>query len=161
MARDMESARPRAMPDIERFQRPAIADVLSRAGMDTGETPWRTAPSGWRRGPCAICRSGNQRAFAYREDSGRWRCFECGAGGNVWDLVMALEGCDFDQALALWRAPGEPPGPPEDERPAGPLHDTSMTPGITCPACKAMWQAGSDGATTAAAHDKARAVGNA
>lgn len=145
--------------DIERYQRPAIAEVLSRAGMDTGEPPWRDTPSGWRRGLCAICRSGNQRAFAYREDSGRWRCFECSAGGNVWDLVMALEGCDFDQALALWRSSGEPPEPPGDD---DGIPHADVRPGdLRCPACSEMYRAGIDGLSIVTAHESARAGGNA
>jgi hypothetical protein len=30
---------------IERYQRPAIADVLARSGVDTSEPPWRDTPS--------------------------------------------------------------------------------------------------------------------
>jgi hypothetical protein len=144
------------MSDIERYQRPAIADVLARAGVDTEKPPWRDAPSGWRRGLCAICQSGNRRAFAYREDSGRWRCFDCDAGGNAWDLVMALECCDFDEALAIWRSLAES-AEPEDEDliphidvPAGDLR---------CPACSAMFHAGIPAGASVAAHKDACAHG--
>ena len=145
--------------DIERYQRPPIAEVLACAGIDTGAPPWRETPSGWRRGPCAICQSDNQRAFAYREDTGNWRCFECGAGGNVWALVMALEGCDFHGALALWRASGEPPGPPEDN---DDIAHADVRPGdLRCPACSEMFRAGIDGLAIVTAHENARAGGHA
>jgi hypothetical protein len=143
--------------DIERYQRPPIANVLSRTGVDTSEQPWRDTPSGWRRGPCAICRSGNKRAFAYREDSGRWRCFECGAGGNVWDLVMALEGCDFDAALALWRTPAESPEVPDSDSDLI-QHDISAPTGnLSCPACSEMFRSGMGAPAIVAAHENAQA----
>jgi CHC2-type zinc finger protein len=129
--------------DIGRYQRPAIAEVLKRAGMLTGEPPWHDTPTGWRRGPCVLCyaKTPSKRAFAYREDTGRWRCFECRAGGNAWDLVMALEGCDFYEALTLWRQPAESPEA-EDSDSDRIGHDLTLSAGPPCPACEGMYRAG-------------------
>ncbi|MBF0628909.1 MAG: DUF927 domain-containing protein [Magnetococcales bacterium] len=40
-------------------------------------------------------------SFSVRPEAGTWHCFGCSKGGSVIDFVMAREGVDFQEALAL------------------------------------------------------------
>ena len=40
-----------------------------------------------------------QASFSYNPDVGMWRCFACGAAGDVFRLVMELEGLNFTAAV--------------------------------------------------------------
>lgn len=65
-----------------------------------------------KRGPCPVCgTSSESKAFSSKNE--KWRCFACGAGGNVITLEMRLSGSSFGgavEALAarLGLAPGDP-----------------------------------------------------
>lgn len=51
----------------------------------------------WR-GPCPI-HQGTRDSFAVKSESGLWTCHsQCGRGGSVFDLEMALSGLDFRHA---------------------------------------------------------------
>ena len=64
-----------------------LAEVLELIGF---EPRWRWGKQ-WR-GPCPVHRSRTRtsRAFAAHLGKGVWRCFACGAGGNVLDLWVAV-----------------------------------------------------------------------
>ncbi len=40
-------------------------------------------------------------SFAVTPEMGIFKCFGCGEGGDVYDFVMAIEGCDFVEALRM------------------------------------------------------------
>lgn len=48
---------------------------------------------------CPVHGGDNPASFAY--DTTRWHCFACGAGGDVFGLVMALRSCAFREAVAV------------------------------------------------------------
>src|SRR5437016_2872131 len=58
---------------------------------------------GWRvrsrsRADCGLCRGSSKGTLPYRERV--WHCHRCHAGGGVFSLVQAVQGCDFPAALA-------------------------------------------------------------
>lgn len=50
------------------------------------------------RGPCPICHT-SDRSQALSVRAGRWKCFACGKGGSVLDLVAELEGLSLRDAI--------------------------------------------------------------
>lgn len=48
-------------------------------------------------GPSPCC--DHKGCFSVSEDDRTWKCFSCGKGGSVMDLIMAAENCDFKGAL--------------------------------------------------------------
>jgi CHC2 zinc finger len=77
--------------DLEDLRRTVtIADVLAAAGV---ELP--------RRGRRIVCplHAGADNPSAFQFDDHRFRCFRCGAHGDVFDLVKALDGCDLRGAI--------------------------------------------------------------
>jgi DNA primase len=51
------------------------------------------------RGPCPLCQTSDRsQAFSVRGE--HWRCFACGAHGDVIDLTRAVRGCSAKEALA-------------------------------------------------------------
>lgn len=40
-------------------------------------------------------------SFAVTPEMGIYKCFGCGEGGDVYDFVMAIEGCDFPEAMRM------------------------------------------------------------
>lgn len=80
----------------------AIEEALARLKVD-----W-LRPSGRELvGRCPVHKSEDLRSTAFHVNPERniWKCFSCGAGGNVLDLVAALEECSVRQAalrLAEW-----------------------------------------------------------
>jgi DNA primase len=62
----------------------------------------RRSGVGQYRGRCPIHRGRGVEAFHVNLERGLFHCFACGAGGNVLDLVAAMEGCSIrDAALRL------------------------------------------------------------
>ena len=51
----------------------------------------------WWRGACPV-HSGKGDSFSVAPETGRYRCFKCGANGDVVDLEMRLAGARFPQA---------------------------------------------------------------
>ena len=74
-------------------------------------------------GPCPIHKGDNRRAFVVDRRKGLWRCFSgCDRGGDVVELVRALNQCSYRQA-ALYLAQvegGLPPAPTSGPLPAAP-----------------------------------------
>jgi len=56
---------------------------------------WRTRHRG--RADCGLCRGSSTGTVSYREHV--WHCHRCGAGGDVYSFVGAVQGCDFAAAL--------------------------------------------------------------
>lgn len=48
----------------------------------------------WWCGPCPFCRSSGQKLHVYPKRL-IWHCFHCGAGGDVFSFIMAVEKVDF------------------------------------------------------------------
>jgi len=62
----------------------------------------RRSGLGQYRGRCPIHGGQGREAFQVNLERGLFHCFACGAGGNVLDLVAAMEGCSIrDAALRL------------------------------------------------------------
>lgn len=60
------------------------------------------------RGRCPIHQGQSTEAFHANLERGVFHCFACGAGGNVLDLVSAIEGCSIrEAALRLQESHGE------------------------------------------------------
>jgi DNA primase len=78
--------------------RVTLAQVLRSYQVD-----WlRGSGVGQYRGRCPIHRGQGVEAFHVNLERGLFHCFACGAGGNVLDLVAAMEGCSIrDAALRL------------------------------------------------------------
>ncbi len=77
--------------DLDRLrQSVSLSDVLTAAGIAT--------PTRGTRMPCPIHGGTNRQAFSLRGD--RWRCFGCGAHGDVIDLAQHLHGLTFGNAVA-------------------------------------------------------------
>jgi DNA primase len=93
------TTKPKTTPSpIERIKATiTVDDMLARYGVALKRAGVR------RVGPCPICTTGRtkkSRAFVVSADGRSWYCFgDCGRGGNVVDLVMALEGCSLADAL--------------------------------------------------------------
>lgn len=52
------------------------------------------------RGPCPVCgTSKTSQAFSVKD--ARWKCFACGAGGDVIELVARLNGATWHEALPV------------------------------------------------------------
>lgn len=76
--------------DLDRLRRlVSIADVLAAAGVE--------APHRGRRIPCPIHRGANESAFAVKGD--HFRCFVCGAHGDVIDFAQSLHGLSWRDAV--------------------------------------------------------------
>jgi len=56
-----------------------------------------------RRCPCVLHGGANSTAFSWRDD-GRWFCHSCGKGGDNIELVRAVRGCSFREAVAFLAA---------------------------------------------------------
>jgi hypothetical protein len=59
---------------------------------------------GWRvrhrdRADCGLCRGGSIGTVSYKERL--WHCHRCGAGGDLFSLVRAVNRCDFPEALRV------------------------------------------------------------
>ena len=71
-----------------------LAQVLRSYQVD-----WlRRSGLGQYRGRCPIHRGQGREAFHVHLERGVFHCFACGAGGNVLDLVAAMEGCSIREA---------------------------------------------------------------
>jgi hypothetical protein len=68
----------------------SIPHVLERSGV----------PLKGKRGRCPIHGGDNPTAFSVTDDGQLFHCFVCGAGGDVFELVKRLDGCDFALAVA-------------------------------------------------------------
>lgn len=85
--------------------KPADADLIRHAwpinkwlefrGIET-----RKDATGWR-SQCPIHRGENKTAFMVQQDGLRWHCFRCSAGGDIIQLVRAVDGLDFLGACAV------------------------------------------------------------
>jgi len=74
--------------------RVTLAQVLRSYQVD-----WlRGSGLGQYRGRCPIHRGQGREAFHVHLERGVFHCFACGAGGNVLDLVAAMEGCSIREA---------------------------------------------------------------
>lgn len=79
------------MTDLDRLRDAvSIADVLLAAGYEPPQRGQRTK--------CPIHGGHNVQAFSIRNR--RWNCWNCGAHGDVFDLVQGLHRCDFMSAVA-------------------------------------------------------------
>lgn len=49
----------------------------------------------------ALCPFHDERrpSFRWNQESGAWRCFACGTGGDVYALVLVLHGGTFPEAV--------------------------------------------------------------
>jgi DNA primase len=75
-------------------RRVTLAQVLRSYHVD-----WlRRSGLGQYRGRCPIHRGQGREAFHVHLERGVFHCFACGAGGNVLDLVAAMEGCSIREA---------------------------------------------------------------
>ena len=75
----------------------------------------RRSGGGHYRGSCPIHRGEGRDAFHVQLDKNAFHCFSCHAGGNVLDLVMALERCSLREAalrLQQWFMPSHVGAPP-------------------------------------------------
>jgi DNA primase len=80
--------------------RVSIQQVLCSYGVD-----WlRRSGAQQYRGRCPIHQGQGQEAFHANFGRNVFHCFACGAGGNVLDLVAAMEGCSIGEAA--WRLRG-------------------------------------------------------
>lgn len=82
--------------DFQRIrQRAGIEAVLSRYGVD-----WLRLKGDELVGRCPVHESTDVQSTAFQANihRGIWKCFSCGRGGNVIDLVAALEACSPHQA---------------------------------------------------------------
>ena len=71
------------------------------------------------RGRCPIHRGQGEEAFHANFRQNVFHCFACGAGGNVLDLVAAMEGCSIREAalrLSGFQAPGSAAAGRPEER---------------------------------------------
>jgi hypothetical protein len=68
-----------------------VAAVLRHFGIEAAKEKGRIR--------CPVHAGENSQVLSY--DATRWHCFNCEAGGDVFDLVMALRGCGFREALAV------------------------------------------------------------
>ncbi len=72
------------------------------------------------RGPCPVCGT-SDRSTAFSVRGGRWRCFACGAHGDVIDLVARLDGVPlreaFERGAALAGLRALKPGERAPQRP--------------------------------------------
>jgi len=89
----------------------SFAEIKSRVGLAQVlrcyQVDWlRRSGLGQYRGRCPIHRGQGREAFHVHLERGVFHCFACGAGGNVLDLVAAMEGCSI-RAAAL-RLQGSP-----------------------------------------------------
>jgi len=95
--------------------RVSIAQVLAAYGADR-----ELARRGRQLvGPCPVHGGDNPTAFRVHLDRGIWRCFTACGGGDVVDLVRALERCSFAQAAkSLASLANHPPLPPNPQPPS-------------------------------------------
>jgi len=70
-----------------------IADEVARRGIQL-----KGRGSKNRYGPCPRC--GGTDRFSINPRRGLWNCRGCGQGGDVIDLVVFLDGCDFREAVS-------------------------------------------------------------
>jgi DNA primase len=81
----------------------SFAEIKSRVGLAqvlrSYQVDWlRRSGLGQYRGRCPIHRGQGREAFHVHLERGLFHCFACGAGGNVLDLVAAMEGCSIREA---------------------------------------------------------------
>ena len=71
--------------------------------------PLKREPSGFTTS-CPIHRGSNKRAFRVSKDERAWFCHgRCGRGGNVLDLIAALEQCSIVEAAIILTTRFRPP----------------------------------------------------
>ena len=58
------------------------------------------APGSWR-GTCPIHGGTNPTALSVNTDDGYFHCHNCGAGGDIFDWIMAVNNCDFVDAMDI------------------------------------------------------------
>ena len=93
----------------------SIEQVLAHRGVR-----FHKKASGALEAPCPLHRGENPRHFKATANGRGFKCFGCGAGGNVLDLVAALEGCSLrEAALRLSDWFGLPTAKPGKLAPAG------------------------------------------
>jgi hypothetical protein len=73
-----------------------------------------TKPNGksWALGRCPFHRSKSGRSFSVNIRTGGWRCFGCGAHGDIVKFVMLRDGLSFKEAaqsLGAWDSGAVPP----------------------------------------------------
>jgi len=56
---------------------------------------------GMWRGSCPIHGGTNPSALSVNSDEGYYHCHNCGAGGDVFDWIMAVNNCDFVEAMEI------------------------------------------------------------
>jgi len=81
----------------------SFAEIKSRVGLAqvlrSYQVDWlRRSGLGQYRGRCPIHGGQGVEAFHVNLERGLFHCFACGAGGNVLDLVAAMEGCSIREA---------------------------------------------------------------
>jgi hypothetical protein len=84
-------------PDhLENAKRVSLLEECARRGLKlrpvSGGREWV--------GPCPICQDGDDR-FAINIAKGVWNCRRCDQGGDIIDLVEALDGCSTADAIRL------------------------------------------------------------
>jgi len=75
----------RAVPIRRVLDHYGLTESLKRQGADL-------------RGPCPVHQGSNPTQFSVDPEKSCWRCFTCGAGGTILDLVAALERVDLHEA---------------------------------------------------------------
>ena len=100
--------------------RVSAADVCAQVSMLSLISPELLRPAGRDRYKCrCLFHDEKTASMVVNKRDGIWRfhCFGCVADGNVIDLVMLLERCDFKTAMQRLRdgvvAMGEPPPKPQ------------------------------------------------
>lgn len=66
----------------------SLTSLLSKYGFDVSKNPTKCI---WH----DMKGSGN---FSFSDRDGLWHCFHCGKGGDIFNLVMEAENCDFNTA---------------------------------------------------------------
>src|SRR5262249_30906836 len=84
-----------------------ILTVAAALGLETSRPKARRF-----NGPGHARRHHRTPSLAFSPDTGRFRCFGCGVGGDAIDLVRAARGCSFGEAVAwIGRLAGGGPYP--------------------------------------------------
>lgn len=80
-------------------QRIPIADLISYVGLEM-----KREGANWR-GPCPICKRGDDRALFFNAKNNLWYCHGgCKEGGDIIEFVSRVENIPLKEAAAcLWR----------------------------------------------------------
>lgn len=108
-------------------ERVSIRDALDHFGI----TARLTEKGDSLIGACPIHKGENQTSFRVSLSKNAYHCFSCGAGGNVLDLVAALEGIEVRQAALLLADIFGVESGRGAERPAQPAETTQEAPSPT------------------------------